>query len=203
LTRKRPKKTVENTEYAAFTRRILAAYARRVAAGDVEALRSLGIFASDVDTATRQAVTGLRTFGYSWSEIADRLGVTRQAAQMRWGERSDRGRLDERIRCAETPLTVPLLVTVYIDHFRTDSLTGACPGCGFPYEPTDPECPTLAVVAPLLYRRRHENHSAVSRLTPAQASYLHDRRGTPGRGSRPAHTPRSGSSLFESTQGGR
>src|SRR5438477_10954351 len=83
---KRSKRVVENPEYAAFARRVLRAYARRVAAGDIEALPSLMLFLSDVDTALRQAVSGLRGFGYSWSEIAARLGVTRQAVQMRYGD---------------------------------------------------------------------------------------------------------------------
>jgi hypothetical protein len=34
--------------------------------------------------ATQTAVDGLREFGYSWGEIASRLGTTRQAAQQRW-----------------------------------------------------------------------------------------------------------------------
>jgi hypothetical protein len=38
-----------------------------------------------IDTAISQAVTGLRGFGYSWAEIGNRLGITRQAAQQRWG----------------------------------------------------------------------------------------------------------------------
>jgi DNA-directed RNA polymerase specialized sigma24 family protein len=41
--------------------------------------------ATDLDDALSQAVTGLRMAGYSWAEIAARLGVTRQAAQQRWG----------------------------------------------------------------------------------------------------------------------
>jgi hypothetical protein len=32
-----------------------------------------------------QAVAGLRASGYSWGEIASRVGMTRQAAQQRWG----------------------------------------------------------------------------------------------------------------------
>ena len=39
----------------------------------------------DIETAIRNAVTGLREVGYSWAEIGSRLGVTRQAAQQRWG----------------------------------------------------------------------------------------------------------------------
>jgi signal transduction histidine kinase len=44
----------------AFVRRIVRAYARRVAAGDVEALRSLAMLSSEVDAVTRLAVAGLR-----------------------------------------------------------------------------------------------------------------------------------------------
>ena len=78
----------ENSQYAAFIRRILRAYARRVATGDIEALTGMTILATDVEDATRQAVTGLRGFGYSWAEIGSRLGITRQAAQQRWGRAS-------------------------------------------------------------------------------------------------------------------
>ena len=40
---------------------------------------------AEIDTAISQAVNGLRAFGYSWAEIGTRLGITRQAAQQRWG----------------------------------------------------------------------------------------------------------------------
>jgi hypothetical protein len=87
LTPDRAARVVENDEYAAFARRVLRAYARRVATGDVEALTlMLGLFA-EIDTAIAQAVSGLRQFGYSWAEIGSRLGITRQAAQQRWGAR--------------------------------------------------------------------------------------------------------------------
>ncbi|MCO5992669.1 hypothetical protein [Actinoallomurus rhizosphaericola] len=85
LTPKRPRRVVENDEYAAFIRRVIRAYARRVASGDIEALADMTALASDLDTAITQAVTGLRTFGYSWAEIARPLGISRQAAQQRWG----------------------------------------------------------------------------------------------------------------------
>ncbi len=78
-------RVVENDEYAAFARRVLRAYARRVADGDVEALTLMTDLADEIDTAISQAVKGLRGFGYSWAEIGSRLGVTRQAAQQRWG----------------------------------------------------------------------------------------------------------------------
>ena len=85
LTPKRARPAVENDAYAAFTRRILTAYARRIATGDIEALTTMTGLAADIDTAIGNAVTGLRAFGYSWAEIGSRLGITRQAAQQRWG----------------------------------------------------------------------------------------------------------------------
>jgi hypothetical protein len=81
----RRRDVVENDEYAAFIRRILRAYARRVASGDVEALRDMVGLSSLLDDTITQAVIGLRSHGYSWAEIGDRLGITRQAAQQRWG----------------------------------------------------------------------------------------------------------------------
>jgi DNA-directed RNA polymerase specialized sigma24 family protein len=85
LTRNRRRAVVENDEYAAFARRILRAYSRRIATGDIEALTLLLQLGDEIETATRNAVIGLRDFGYSWAEIAKRLGVTRQAAFKRWG----------------------------------------------------------------------------------------------------------------------
>ena len=88
LTPNRAGRVVENDEYAAFARRVLRAYARRVADGDVEALTLMLGLSAEIDDAISQAVTGLRAFGYSWAEIGSRLGITRQAAQQRWGRAS-------------------------------------------------------------------------------------------------------------------
>ena len=88
LTPNRAGRVVENGEYAAFARRVLRAYARRVADGDVEALTLMLGLSAEIDDAIAQAVTGLRQFGYSWAEIGSRLGITRQAAQQRWGRAS-------------------------------------------------------------------------------------------------------------------
>jgi hypothetical protein len=86
LTSKRRSRVIENDEYAAFVRRVIRAYSRRVAAGDIEALTGMVDLAGEFDTAIRQAITGLRSAGYSWAEIAARLGITRQGAQQRWGD---------------------------------------------------------------------------------------------------------------------
>jgi len=81
----RRRRPVENDEYASFVRRVIQGYARRVAAGDVDALADMTGLAAELDKSTSQAVIGLREAGYSWAEIATRIGVTRQAAQQRWG----------------------------------------------------------------------------------------------------------------------
>jgi hypothetical protein len=76
---------IENDTYAAFVRRVVRAQGRRVAAGDVDGLVDLLTLAQEVEAAIDAAVAGLRRAGYSWAEIATRVGVTRQAAQQRWG----------------------------------------------------------------------------------------------------------------------
>jgi hypothetical protein len=76
---------VENHTYAAFARRVVRAQGRRVAAGDVDGLADLLTLAEQVEAAIDAAVAGLRRAGYSWAEIAARVGISRQAAQQRWG----------------------------------------------------------------------------------------------------------------------
>ena len=85
---RRPRREdVENDAYLVFVARVITAAGKRVATGDVEALPDLAHLAADLDAALITAVQGLREFGYSWEQIASRLGVTRQAAQQRWGGR--------------------------------------------------------------------------------------------------------------------
>lgn len=85
LTPKRRRRVVKNREYAAFVRRAVRAYSRRVSAGDIEALADLVELSAEVDQAVADAVCGLRGFGFSWAALGAQLGVTRQAAQQRWG----------------------------------------------------------------------------------------------------------------------
>jgi len=61
----RRRRTVENDEYARFVQRVMRAYARRVASGDVDALADMTGLAAELDEAIGQAVTGLRDAGYS------------------------------------------------------------------------------------------------------------------------------------------
>jgi hypothetical protein len=97
LTPKRRSRVVENDEYAAFLRRVIRAYSRRVATGDIEAITTMAALADDIDQAIRDAITGLRNYGYSWADVAMRLGITRQGAQQRWGTTTD-GTPDDRNR---------------------------------------------------------------------------------------------------------
>ena len=59
LRTKRGKRVVENYEYAKFTRRVLKAYSRRVADGDVEFLRCMAALVSGLPS--MQASTRLST----------------------------------------------------------------------------------------------------------------------------------------------
>jgi hypothetical protein len=177
---KRAKRVVENPEYAAFARRVLRGYARRIAAGDIEALPSMVLFVSDVDAALREAVQGLRRFGYSWGEISARLGVTRQAVQSRYGDPRERGVLDARLLDARTAITLDTLVAVFADHCRGVPATFTCPGCGYVFDESDVDgdCPTNQVVRPLLQQRRRERPSALRVLTPPQLDELEAKRRT-------------------------
>lgn len=85
LTPNRAGRVTETAEFAAFARRIVKAYGRRVGDGDVEALPELLALSAEIDAAIAKSVTGLRAAGYSWADIASRLGTTRQAAQQRFG----------------------------------------------------------------------------------------------------------------------
>jgi hypothetical protein len=87
LTRNRVRAAVENPEYAAFARRVLREYARGITAGDIESLILMAQLSDTIDASIRGAMTGLREHGYSCAEIGARLGVTRQAAHQRWGNR--------------------------------------------------------------------------------------------------------------------
>jgi hypothetical protein len=174
---KRSRREVENSEFDAFVRRILRAYARRVASGDIEALRSLAMLSSEVDAMTRLAVAGLKNgpYKYSWSEIADRLGVSRQAAQMRYGDKTDRGALDHRLLESGLSVTVATLAQVFADHHPGNPAASCCPGCGYRYPDGVLDCPTNATVRPLLLRRRGEDREAVAQLTADQFADLHSR----------------------------
>ncbi|MDR7273606.1 hypothetical protein [Catenuloplanes atrovinosus] len=174
--RKRSKRNRENSEFDAFTRRIIRAFARRVAGGDIEALPALLRLQNAVDSAVEEAVKGLRSGDrpYSWQDIASRLGVSRQAAQMRFGKRSERIALDERLVREGLGVSVATLVAVFADHFPGSPMPSRCPGCGYRYPDGVTDCPTMITIRPVLYRRRGEDPTAVKTLTADQHASLHD-----------------------------
>jgi uncharacterized NAD(P)/FAD-binding protein YdhS len=92
MTRQRRGPIVENDEYAAFLRRALRAYARRIAVGDIDSFTEMAAIAAEMDQILRQAVAGLRAAGFSWADIAARTGTTRQAAWKRWAATSSTNR---------------------------------------------------------------------------------------------------------------
>jgi DNA-directed RNA polymerase specialized sigma24 family protein len=61
---------------------------RRVGDGDIDSLGDLLAMSRELDVAIATAVRALHEFGYSWTEIADRLGTSRQNARQRWGRPS-------------------------------------------------------------------------------------------------------------------
>ena len=65
---------------------------------------------------------------------------------------------------------------VFIDHHPGTPAALLCPTCDYTYPPGGTDCPTNAVVRPLLYQRRNEDPQAMRRLNPDQLCDLHDRR---------------------------
>lgn len=98
--RNREGMVVETEDYFRFARRIIAALGRRVG-GDIETLSELRNLENEVRAATQAAVDACRDEGFSWDEIAQRLGVTRQSAWERYGRRTAPGA----VRCQGNPDT--------------------------------------------------------------------------------------------------
>jgi hypothetical protein len=90
----RNKVVTETAEFGEMVRRMVKAYRRRVAGdqaagivADIDQLANLAGLAADVDAAITEAVAGCRANGYSWADVGDVLGITRQAAYQRYGLR--------------------------------------------------------------------------------------------------------------------
>lgn len=76
----------ETSEYVGFVRRSIRALTKRVGAeADIEGLPKMLDLQRQMDASIAAAVGGLRQAGYSWAEIGRRAGMTKQAAQQRWG----------------------------------------------------------------------------------------------------------------------
>lgn len=76
----------EAPELAAAARRMMRALAVRATEGDTEAIEQLAQLQADLQAALGAAVAGSRSrVGYSWADVAQLVGTTRQAAQQRFG----------------------------------------------------------------------------------------------------------------------
>jgi hypothetical protein len=78
----------ETSDLLAALRRILRALSRRFEDGDIEQLAALVELRDDVERTVTEAVCGLRhdpTMPASWADLGRALGVSRQAAQQRYG----------------------------------------------------------------------------------------------------------------------
>lgn len=82
---RRRRRHVENDDYLAFVIRILKAAEKRIASADPEDLAAMAQLRAALDQAIDGAARGMHDNGYSWTEIAAPLGISRQAALKRWG----------------------------------------------------------------------------------------------------------------------
>jgi hypothetical protein len=74
----------ETPDYAAMMRRMVAAYGRRVGAGDLPDLADMLEVRDLLDDAIAGAVRAQNADGKSWAAIGDVFGTSRQAAQQRF-----------------------------------------------------------------------------------------------------------------------
>jgi hypothetical protein len=87
LTPKPRRREVETSTWVQMFPRLLRAWVRRAQAeGDLDALAALAQHRGEVDAHLVDMVAVLRAepWSYSWQQIADALGCSRQAAQQRW-----------------------------------------------------------------------------------------------------------------------
>ena len=78
----------ETLEYLAAARRFIRAAGKRVADADEFELAELVALRQDLEAAIVVAVHGQRSYGRSWAYIGAALGMKRQSAQERYGERA-------------------------------------------------------------------------------------------------------------------
>lgn len=85
------KRRKDDTEFDAFARRILRAYAKRAGEGDAYVLSRLIRLQDEIDAVALDAVRALKERGFSWAEIGFDTGLSRQGAYRRWGKGEENG----------------------------------------------------------------------------------------------------------------
>lgn len=83
MTKDTKRSRYEAPDVGAMVGRMLRALARRAAEGDPEAIEQLVQLGPILSEQTAAAGAGLHAFGYSWTEVGDAMGVSRQAARQR------------------------------------------------------------------------------------------------------------------------
>ena len=63
-----------------------ASYLLRVTSEPVVAIRALSTIEVEAKKVLTEMVVEARKTGHTWAQIAEAVGITRQAAQARWGE---------------------------------------------------------------------------------------------------------------------
>jgi hypothetical protein len=89
LTPERPKRRKETSEFPGLFRRLTRAYSRRVGAeGDLDAFAAYAKLLEEGEGHLTDMVAMLRhePWSYSWAQIGQALGITRQSAQERFAK---------------------------------------------------------------------------------------------------------------------
>lgn len=84
---------IETPEFAAMMRRMVRAYGRRVGDADPVDLEEMVALRDHLEAAIEEAVAGQKR-SFSWAEVAEGLGVTREAAWKRYGKKKPRSKAD-------------------------------------------------------------------------------------------------------------
>lgn len=74
----------DSSEIGSMAQRVMRALVRRAGEGDTEALEVLVAIQGEVSGHVHQAGVALVSFGYTYADLANVLGVTRQAATKRF-----------------------------------------------------------------------------------------------------------------------
>lgn len=88
---KRPRRYTETVDFIAMVARLVRAAGKRVSTADMDELRALVDLRTELDDVIESAVIAVMdNGGYSWQDIGETLGISRQAAWKRYGQKATR-----------------------------------------------------------------------------------------------------------------
>lgn len=91
----------ESPDIEAFINRMFRALVKRAEDGDLEAVEALANLALLASTAANSAGAAAWRNGYSYTQIGDALGITRQAARQRFGSFRNAGAVPAQLECVQ------------------------------------------------------------------------------------------------------